>query len=40
MFQVPIEVAFLSDNEREVFTATLTSRLKEFHSEPLQTPRG
>ena len=34
IFQVPIEVEFLSDNEKKIFKATLAACLKEFHSEP------
>ncbi len=40
MFQIPIEVAFLTENEKAVFESTLLSALREFHSEPAQTLHG
>lgn len=38
LFQIPIKVVFLSENEKEIFRATLLQSLREFHSEPAQTP--
>lgn len=39
LFQVPIEVAFLSNLEKEIFESTLMKSLREFHSESEQTHR-
>ncbi len=40
LFQVPIKVAFLSEEEEAVFRASLSGKLQEFHSGPEPTPRG
>lgn len=40
MFYAPIEVDFLSDNERDIFRNVLISSLRGFRPEPGQTPRG
>lgn len=40
LFQIPIKVVFLSENEKEIFRSTLLQSLREFHPEPAQTPRG
>ena len=33
MFQVPIEVGFLSEHEKEVFEEALLRALREFHKD-------
>ena len=33
LFQVPIQVSFLSDHEKDIFRTTLMRALREFHSE-------
>ena len=33
LFQIPIQVGFLSDHEKTIFETTLMNRLREFHSE-------
>ena len=33
LFQIPIQVGFLSEHEKNIFETTLMNRLREFHSE-------
>jgi tetraacyldisaccharide 4'-kinase len=40
LFQIPIKVAFLTEEEGAIFSETLQNSLREFHSESAQTPRG
>lgn len=40
LFQIPIKVEFLSEEEREVFRSTLLESLRGFRSEPAPMPRG
>ena len=40
LFHIPIKVDFLSEHEKDIFETTLMSRLREFHSEQVSTPRG
>ena len=33
LFQIPIQVGFLSEHEKNIFETTLMNRLREFHFE-------
>lgn len=40
LFQIPIKVAFLSEEEKTIFSQFLLESLREFHSEPAQIPHA